>query len=293
MNKKQSGILFAFSSYLIWGFTPIYWQIFSGFSSLEILAHRIFWAFFVTILFFAVTGKSGEFIQVIRDRRRLRPIVLRAVLLAVNWYTYVWAVGHGRILEASLGYYLNPLVSIFLGLIFLQEKLNKLQWAAVGFAVAGVALKTLLVGQFPVVSVILAVSFGFYGLMKKKSSEGSLTGVAAEALILLPFAAGYLVFNEISGSASFIGASPWMKVMLASTGVVTVVPLFLFSKGTGRIPLVWIGFLQFFAPTMMMFLGIFMYHETMSVYDLAGFAGVWSGILIFLLSTSKAVKKTQ
>jgi chloramphenicol-sensitive protein RarD len=288
MNRKKTGILYALSSYFIWGFTPIYWSIFSGINSLEILSHRIFWACILTCIFFAATGRLGEFGSVLKDRKRMGWIVLRALLLAVNWYTYVWAVSHGRILEASLGYYLNPLVSIFLGLIFLQERLNKMQWVAVGFAVAGVALKTIIVGTFPVVSIVLAFSFGIYGLMKKTSTEGSIIGIASETLVLLPFATAFILFSELSGPASFIEAALWMKLAFVSAGIITVVPLFLFSKGTSRIPLSWIGFLQFIAPTMMMIFGLFIYHEALPLVELIGFTVVWIGLVIFIFSFKKA-----
>ncbi|MBI9107773.1 MAG: EamA family transporter RarD [Spirochaetales bacterium] len=288
MDNKKSGILYAFSAYLIWGFLAAYWKIFSGIPALEIMAHRMFWAFCIVFAVLLMSGKVRGVADVFRNRNTRWRVIIRAAILAVNWYTYIWAISNGYILEASLGYYLNPLVSIFLGLIFLQERLSKLQWAAVGFAIAGVALKTILVGMFPVIAVVLAFSFGLYGLMKKKSTEGSFIGVASETLVVLPFAAAYLLFSEITGPAHFVEASVWMKLLFATTGVVTVVPLFLFSKGTGRIPLIWIGFLQFIAPTLMMVFGIFMYHETLTAFDLAGFAAVWVGILIFLLSFRKA-----
>ena len=288
MNQKQKGILYAFSAYLIWGFLAAYWKIFSGVSALEIMAHRMFWAFLIGLAVLLVNGKAGEILDVYRNSATRRRVIIRALILTVNWYTYIWAVGNGYVLEASLGYYLNPLVSIFLGLIFLQERLSKMQWAAVALAVVGVALKTVLVGRFPVIAVILAFSFGTYGLLKKKSSEGSLVGVTAETLVLMPFAAAYLIFHEIAGPQSFIRAEFWMKLMFASTGLITIVPLFLFSKGTGRIPLIWIGFLQFIAPTLMMVFGILMYHESLSPFDLAGFIFVWAGIALFLLSFRKA-----
>jgi len=288
MDKKQIGILYAFSSYLIWGFLAAYWKIFTGIPALEIMAHRMFWAFFIALFVLLANGKARGIADVFRNRHARRRVIIRALILAANWYTYIWAISNGYVLEASLGYYLNPLVSIFLGLIFLQERLNKMQWAAVAFAIAGVALKTVLVGRFPLIAVILAFSFGFYGLMKKKSTEGSLVGVASETLVILPFAAAFLLFHEITGPSHFVEATIWMKLLYATTGLVTIVPLFLFSKGTGRIPLIWIGFLQFIAPTLMMVFGIVMYEETMSAFDLAGFAAVWVGIVLFLFSFRRA-----
>lgn len=287
MEKRTAGVLYATISYVFWGLSPIYWKLFSALDSSQILAHRMFWALFVSLIMLASTGGLKQFKTGLLNRSRLGWNILRAVLIAGNWYTYVWAVGHGRILEASLGYYLNPLVSILLGLVFLKEKLSRLQWTAVGFAAAGVCLKTILVGNFPFISILLALQFGFYGLLKKKSTEGSLAGLAIECLILLPISAAYLIFAETSGSGGFISAGAGMKLLFMTTGIVTVVPLFLFSKGTTRIPLTWIGILQFIAPTMMLLFGVFIYGESMSVYDLIGFAAVWAGIIIFLFSSRK------
>ncbi|MDC7226428.1 MAG: EamA family transporter RarD [Spirochaetales bacterium] len=288
MEERKAGVIYATVSYLIWGFTPIYWQIFSGVDSMQILAHRMFWALFVSLAMLAVTGGLLQFKNGLLDRKRLGWSVLRALLIAGNWFTYVWAIGHGKILEASLGYYLNPLVSILCGLIFLQERLNKLQWAAVGFAVVGVTLKTILVGSFPLISVLLALQFGIYGLLKKKSTEGSLAGLAIECLLLLPVSLFYLIFVEVNGSGSFLAADGLMKLMYVTTGIITVVPLFMFSKGAMRIPLTWIGFLQFIAPTMMLLFGVFLYGEDLSVYELTGFAAVWIGIVLFLFSSRKS-----
>ena len=287
MDKKTSGVIYAVSAYLLWGFTPLFWKLFSGIPALELMAHRVFWAFFVSAATIVVLGHSSRFKTVLADRKSVLYILIRTVFLAVNWYTYIWAVSSGRVLEASLGYYLNPLVSIFLGLIFLRERLSRLQWAAVGFAAAGVAVKTFSVGVFPVVSVILAVSFGLYGLMKKKSSEGSIVGMGVESLILLPLSSFAVVFMEVSGQGSFICSGFLMKLLYISTGLVTVLPLILFAKATSRIPLTWIGFLQFLAPTLMLIFGITVYGETLTRLELVGFFSVWIGIVLFLVSSRK------
>ena len=284
-EKRTSGVLFAFSAYLLWGFTPLYWKLFSGVNSVVLLAHRVFWAFFVSIVMLVVSGGFSRFKSVLRDRKALGWIILRTVLLTLNWYTYIWAVGRGMVLEASLGYYLNPLVSILLGLVFLKERLNSLQWAAVGFAVAGVALKTILVGKFPLVSVVLALSFGFYGLMKKKGSEGSIVGMTIESMLLLPFSSAFLIFAGISGMDGFVTAGGGMKLLYITTGLITVIPLVLFAKGTSRIPLSWIGFLQFVAPTLMLIFGVVAYGEELSLYELAGFSSVWVGVILFVVSS--------
>ena len=285
MDKKTSGVLFAFSAYLFWGLTPLYWKIFSGISAEVLLAHRMFWAFFISAAMLILTGGIFRFKTILRERKGLGLIALRTVLLMVNWYVYIWAVSRGMVLQASLGYYLNPLVSILLGLVFLRERLTPLQWTAVGFAVAGVVLKTILVGSFPFVSVILALSFGFYGLLKKKGSDGSLVGMTIETMLLLPLSAAFLIFTEFRGTESFLAAAGGMKLLFITTGVVTVAPLILFANGTSRIPLSWLGFLQFVAPTLMLFFGVFLYGESLSGYELAGFAAVWVGVILFIISS--------
>ena len=289
-NKHTAGVLYALSAYLIWGVLAAYWMLFKGVPEIEIMAHRIFWAFFISLAALVLRKQASELKSVFFDRRSFLNIIFRAFLIAVNWYTYVWGLGNGYVLEASLGYYLNPLVSIFLGLIFLNERLSRLQWAAVGFAVLGVALKTVLVGRFPFIAVTLAFTFGIYGLLKKKSIESSLAGIAAEMLILLPFAAAFIIFSELTGSGNFTAGTPWTKFLLFSTGVITIVPFFLFAQGAGRIPLVWLGFLQFIAPTLMMLFGIFLYHEHMSVYELAGFIAVWIGMTVFIVASGREKK---
>ncbi len=284
-RQRRTGVLYAVSAYFLWGFTPIYWRLFPGFAPLQLLAHRIVWAFVLSILILALTGGLGNFSSTLRNRKQISFIILRTLLLALNWYVYIWAVGNGRVLEASLGYYLNPLVSILLGLLFLKERLNGFQWASVGFAVIGVGIKTAFVGSFPFVSVILAFSFGIYGLLKKTGTDSSMVGMGLESFILLPLAGAYLLYSEISGSGYFIEASFGMKLIFVSTGIITIGPLILFAKGTRQIPLTWIGFLQFIAPTMMLLFGIFVYHEKASLYDMLGFAFVWAGILMFLMSS--------
>ncbi|MDC7127227.1 MAG: EamA family transporter RarD [Spirochaetales bacterium] len=289
-KDRTTGVFLAFFSYLIWGLTPIYWKLFSTAGSFELLCHRIIWAFFISVAMIFIGREQRNFIVTLKDKKSIFWIVFRTVLLAVNWYVYLWAMGHGRVLEASLGYYLNPLVSIFLGVIFLNERLSKLGWFAVAFAAAGVAAKTFLVGHFPVVSVALAFSFGLYGLLKKKSSERSIVGMTMEAMFMFPFALFYFFKIESNGTGTFIASNMQMKLLFVTTGIITVLPLTLFAKGVKSIPLTWIGFLQFIAPTLMLFSGLFLYKENFSVYELSGFVLVWLGIFLFLISALKKKK---
>lgn len=285
MDKKiAGGALAAFSAYLIWGFLPLYWKLFYNVPSFVIMSHRIVWAFVFSFLALVLTGRLSELKTAFSSGRRIMMVVLRGVLLTVNWTIYIWGIGHGHVLEASLGYYINPLVSVSLGLIFLKERLNNYQKVAVGFAIAGVGVKTVLVGQFPVIAVSLALSFGLYGLLKKRSSETAVAGVASECLVIFPFALAYMIYSEMGGFGGFVPASGGMKILYSLAGIVTIIPLILFSAGSKRIPLFGIGFLQFIAPTLMMIIGLVKYGEVMSPFDLLGFIIVWIGIAVFIFS---------
>ncbi len=292
MDKKiVGGALSAFSAYLMWGFLPLYWKLFYDVPSFVIMSHRIVWAFVFSFMALAVSGRLSEFKAAFSSGRRIMVIVLRGILLAINWTIFIWGIGHGHVLESSLGYYINPLVSVSLGLIFLKERLNTLQKVAVGFAIAGVGVKTVLVGQFPVIAVSLALSFGLYGLLKKRSSESAVTGVALECMVIFPIALAYMIYSEIAGFGGFMPAGVGMKILYSLAGVVTVVPLVLFSAGSKRIPLFGIGFLQFIAPTLMMIIGLVLYGEVMKPFDLAGFVIVWIGVVIFMFSFKRVPEK--
>lgn len=284
-NNRSVGVAYAILAYFIWGLSPLYWKLLSEIAPMELLCHRVFWAFLFVFFTLALRGNLGELFAIFKKKKGLGLFIVRTFLLATNWYTYVWAISNDRLLEASLGYYLNPLVSIFLGMIFLGERLSKPQWVAVGFAAIGVAFKTILAGGFPVVSVVVAFSFGFYGLMKKKNSEGSVVGMGMETLILLPLVFAYLIFSDFAGFYQFLYVDFGTKLLLVSAGLITIVPLIIFSKGLRRIPLTWIGFLQFLAPTIMFFFGLFLYKESFLFFDFFAFVLVWVGVAIFLFSS--------
>lgn len=277
MNK---GVLYAFSAYLLWGFFPIYFKLISIVPPLQILAHRFFWSFIFLIILIVALGQFKR-LQTSLNRRILVSYFIAGAILAVNWGTYVYAVNSGHVLESSLGYFINPMVSVLLGVIFLKERLRLMQWIPVGLAAIGVIYLTVMFGAIPWISLVLAFSFGLYGLIKKLSPLDSLPGLTLETgMIFLP-ALAFLGIQEANGLGSF-GHTGWMTaILLAITGVVTAVPLLLFSAGARRINLSTIGILQYITPSIQFFLGTLVYKEPFDVHRLVGFVLIWVALIIF------------
>lgn len=264
-------------------------------SSGEILAHRILWSFVFMcgiLLYLKQVRPAMQTVKgLILDGKAFFSLLLSAILISVNWYVYIWAVNHGLMLEASLGYYINPLVSVLLGIIFLKERLNKWQTIAILIAAFGVILSTVQYGSFPVVAFLLALSFGFHGLIKKRMSFTSAIGLTIETLLLAPAALVYLLFFLKEPVVTMNPNSFGSLGLLFFAGVFTAVPLLLFSEGAKRIPLYQVGILQYIAPTITLFLGLFVYHEHLSAAKIVTFLCIWVAILLFTTSQLR-MKKT-
>ncbi len=277
MNK---GILYAIAAYFTWGFFPIYFKALSNVPADQILAHRILWSFVILTIFLLLR----------REVRRLRGLATRRILLiyfaagallAVNWGTYVWAVNAGHVVEGSLGYFINPLVSVLLGVIFIREKLRPLQWLPVGLAALGVVYLTISLGQLPWISLVLAFTFGLYGLIKKLAPLNSLNGLTLEtAAVALP-ALAYLIAQEGLGSGSFIHAGAGTTALLILAGPITILPLLFFASALRLIPLSTAGFLQYISPTMQFLIGVLIYDEPFDTRRLIGFSIIWLALIIF------------
>jgi chloramphenicol-sensitive protein RarD len=277
MNK---GIFYAAAAYGIWGFFPILFKAVHGVPALQITAHRIVWCFLFLILIIAIRRDFPGFKSVFKPRILL-VYLAAAILLAVNWLTFVWAVNAGFVIESSLGYFINPLVSVLLGVIFLGEKLRPMQWVPVGLAAAGVAYLTFSYGSLPWISLMLAFSFGLYGLVKKVAPLGSLQGLTLETgTIFLP-ALAYLLFEEINGAGSFGHAGSSLTLFLIIGGLVTAVPLLLFATSMRTVPLSIIGFIQYITPTIQFLIGVFLYAEPFTPSHLVGFSLIWLALLVF------------
>jgi chloramphenicol-sensitive protein RarD len=276
----KKGTLFVFVSYVLWGFFPIYFKTLHLVSAFQIVAHRFIWSFLFLLLLVAIRRELGALKTAIKPRILL--IYLGAgTVLAINWLTYIWSVNNGYLVEASLGYFINPLVSVLLGIIFLREKLRPAQWVPVGIAAAGVVYLTVSYGGLPWVSLVLAVSFGLYGLIKKTAPLGSLYGLTIETAMLILPAFGFLLFSEANGTGNFGHMGIIISLLLVFTGVVTAIPLLLFASGTREVPLSTVGLLQYISPTLQFLTGVFIFHEAFSRDHLIGFSIIWLALVIF------------
>jgi chloramphenicol-sensitive protein RarD len=279
----KKGIWLAIGAYVTWGLFPFYWTLLHNVPALQLLGHRIIWSF--VLLFSIVLLSSGwrAFRTHALTSSQLRIYAMAAVLIAINWLTYVWAVGAGFILETSLGYFINPLFSVLLGVVFLRERLRPLQWVPILLATAGVLYLTFASKSLPWIALTLAVSFGLYGLVKKKATLGSLHGLTLETGILFLPAVAYLTFSELRGQGAFLHSSSTTNLMLIGAGLVTTMPLFLFASATRRIPLSLLGLLQYINPSLQFLLGALVYHEPFDLSRLIGFATVWGALILFAL----------
>lgn len=278
--EQQRGTWFGVAAYVLWGLTPIFWNLVAT-DAASLLLHRIVWS--VPILFLIVTTRHqwSTFRKGYSTWRPRVVTVAAAVLLTINWGTYVWAVTSGHIVEASLGYFINPLVSVALGVVVLHERLSALQWGAVGIATIGVSSMGILAGVPPWISLILAFSFGLYGLLKKHDvTPPPVVSLFGETLVLLVPALIVLVFVAVPTGATF-GTSPGTTAFFVSAGLVTVVPLLLFGAAAKRIPLSTLGFLQYIAPTLQLVVGVIVFRETISGAEMLGFVAVWSALAMF------------
>lgn len=276
----KKGLIYVFSAYAMWGFFPIYFKFLQEAPAIQIMAHRVTWSFvFLTILIIL----RREISKILKSLSK-RIIVIYAIagaLLAVNWLTYVWGVNAGFVVETSLGYFINPLVSVVLGVVFLKERLRKLQWLPVSLAAIGVIYLTIEHGSLPWIALVLAFTFGTYGLFKKIAPLPSVHGLAIETGAIFIPAVIFLIVMEINGTAAFGHASPSTTFLLMLSGIVTAIPLILFASGAPLVPLTTIGILQYIAPTIQFLIGVFVYDEPFNTYQLIGFSIVWIALIIF------------
>jgi chloramphenicol-sensitive protein RarD len=278
MNR---GIWYAVAAYIIWGFIPVYIKQLDNVPAPQLLSHRIVWSFLCLLIVILAMSRTAAFGKSIRNARILKIYFLAAILIGVNWFTYVWAVGAGFIVEASLGYFINPLISVLLGVFFLRERLRIWQWVPIFIAGAGVAFLTYAYGKIPWIALVLAFSFGFYGMVKKKGELDSLDGLTLETGILLLPALIYIAFMELNGRGVVFHAGVSTIMLLMGAGVITVVPLLMFATAVKKIPLTTIGILQYIAPTLQFLVGVVIYKEAFNLSKLIGFGMIWFALIIF------------
>lgn len=281
LQRHVSGGLAAASAFLMWGLLPTYWKALHMVPALEILSHRIVWSFFTTLIMLAVMGRLAEFTAIFRCRRSLLLLCGSTFLVSTNWGTYIWAVNHGFVLQTSLGYYITPLINALLGFVVLRERLSRLQGLAVALAFIGVMIMIIGYGHFPFIALVLAFSFGAYGLVRKVVEVQSLPGLCTETMFAALPAAAFLIWLALHGQGD-MGRAPLLEtILLFGSGPITTIPLLLFAFAARRVMLTTIGLFQFIAPTCFFLLGVFVYHEPFTTTHLITFAFIWTAVLLY------------
>ena len=278
------GIIYTIGAYILWGILPIYWKLIDEVPALEILAHRVIWSFIFVLIIVVILKRKllKNFFQVqMSQKKTWLGLFLASLFISINWFTYIYAVNTNHIVEASLGYYINPLIAVLLGVFVLREKVNKLQ--AISFIIAGIGViyMTISVGKIPWISLILALSFGFYGLSKKLIKVDSILGLLLETLFVLPFALLFLAYLGVNDQQSFSTGSLTNDLFLIGSGIATAIPLLWFGIGAQKIPLYLVGFLQYISPTISLILGVVLYGESFTKDHLVTFACIWIAIAMF------------
>ncbi|ROQ66854.1 chloramphenicol-sensitive protein RarD [Streptomyces sp. 840.1] len=292
-NEQRAGLLAGFAAYGLWGIVPLFWPLLKPSGAVEILAHRMVWSLGVVGIALLVLRRWAWIGELLRQPRKLALITVAAVVISINWGLYIWSVNHGHVVEASLGYFINPLVTIAMGVLLLGERLRPVQWVAVGTGVASVLVLAIGYGQPPWISLVLAFSFATYGLMKKKVNMGGLESLAAETAVVFVPALGYLLWLGARGESTFTSGGAGHAALLASTGVVTAVPLILFGAAAIRVPLSTLGLLQYLAPVFQFILGIVYFHEAMPPERWAGFGLVWLALTLLTWDALRTSRRTR
>jgi chloramphenicol-sensitive protein RarD len=291
VNKK--GIVYAVLAYGGWGLLPVYWKLFANLSAIEVLAHRVLWsAVFVWGLLY-VTGRLRDGLRIAHNPRYLAWTTIGAMLITINWLTYIYAVNSDHMVEASLGYYINPLVNVLLGIVFLRERLNAWQWGALAVAAAGVAVSVWAYGRFPWIAIALAISFGLYGLVKKKVPMEAMESLTWETTLVLPLSLLYLAVTHVQGTDGAWSLPTAHLILLLFSGLATALPLLWFGMAAKALNMVTLGFVQYLSPTITLLLGVFVYHETFTETDLLAFALIWTALVLYSVSSLRHVRRRQ
>ncbi|WP_196139099.1 EamA family transporter RarD [Aliikangiella sp. G2MR2-5] len=279
----SSGWFFGIGAFVWWGLVPLYFKAVANVSAEEILAHRIAWCVPVTLFFIWALRKPFKLLNVFRNRKLLLGLATSTALVSCNWFIFTWAVTHEQILATSLGYFINPIMSIILGVIFFAERLSRLQWGAVFFACVGVGNQIINYGEFPWIALSLATSFALYGFIRKKLDVDSLNGLLVETTLALPIALGYILWILSTEQAVFLNSTIETDLLLALGGVITAIPLIMFAAAAKKIPLNSVGFLQFIAPSLSFLLATQYYQEPLGSEQLLSFVFIWFGLLLYLI----------
>ncbi len=297
LTDKHSGVVAATIAYLLWGTLPVYWKLLLEVPAYEILCHRMVWSLLVTGGLVLVLGKQRSLWASLKDLKTVAIFTLVALLLGVNWLVYIWSVNAGYIIEASLGYFINPLINVLLGVIFFKERMRPMQWFALLLVCCGVVYLTLYYGQFPWIALTLALTFSVYGLLHKKISVPPLEGLCLETIVLFVPALFFLVLVEVKGNGAFYHGGQSTSLLLAGTGAVTAIPLLFFGYAAKKMSLSTLGLLQYMAPTISLLIGIFMYGESFPQERVIGFSIIWAALLLYIsdnmVNRARQKKKLQ
>ncbi len=286
-KEKRTGIIQVTSTYIAWGFFPIFWKLLDEVPAFYILFSRAAWSLVFCVIYLTVLKKWDRIKVLFKDKVIVSRCLLSGILICINWGGYIWGVNGGHVLDCSLGYYLNPILGVVLGVLFFKEKLNKYEWTAVGFAVIGVLYLIIKAGVIPGLALLLAGSFGTYGLIKKGLPVNSDESLFMETLFVSPVAVGFLIFSEMNGTGA-VGILTGMQwLLLPIAGVVTAIPLLIYSAGVQKIPLYLAGMIMYLNPTIQFFLGVFLYKEPITMDRIVSFVIIWTGILIMSMGNLK------
>lgn len=292
LSVQKVGLFQVLLCYLIWGLFPLYWIPLLNYPADQLLAHRIIWGLFFAVIAVLITRQSRELFSALKQGKVLIVILGCAVLLALNWLSYLITITSKQVLQASLGYFIAPLVTIFSAHLFLKENLSKWKWIAIILAGIGVLWLAILSGQIPYLGIIIALTWGIYGVIRKLAPLPSLLGFSIETLLLFPFAMLFLIWHQQQGSLQFFELSLPLILLLIGSGVITMVPLLLFASATKKIPLSLIGILQYMTPTMQFFIGLFIFDEIFDLNRFIGYVWVWLGVILFIFSSLRENKKS-
>ncbi|MGA8986758.1 EamA family transporter RarD [Aeromicrobium sp.] len=290
-NDSRGGVILGVGAYLCWGFFPLYWPLLDPAGSLEILAHRFVWSMVFVLVLIGVLGRWSRFLAIARDRRLMVILTFASITIALNWGGFIYGVTNGHVIETSLGYFINPLVTVLLGVFVLKETLRPAQWAAVAIGIGAVVVLTVDYGRLPWVALLVAFSFASYGFLKKKANLGAFEGLGMETLILFPVALTFLMVLQLRDELTFGHAGPGNVVLLIGTGVVTAIPLLLFGAAATRLSLTTIGLLQYLGPIIQFIVGLTIFGEDMSTARWIGFMLVWFALVIFTVDAIRGRRR--
>ena len=292
-NRARDGFVLGFLAYAMWGAFPLYWPLLEPAGAVELLAHRVAWSALVMALLATLLRKRAALGRLLHTPRLLLLLLAASAVISVNWGVYIWSVTNEHVVESSLGYFINPLVTVLLGVVVLGERLRPLQWAALGVAAVAVVGLTVAEQRAPYVALALAFSFGTYGLLRKKADVGAVEGLTVETMLLAPLALGYVAWLESTGGGHATADAPWHLVLLSTAGVITALPLLCFGGAATRVPLTTLGLLQYVAPTLQFLLGITVGGEPMSSSRWMGFALIWAALVLFSADSLRARRQNR